>query len=103
MLPSDSLPPSTLPSLLTRLYGATELHNDSMGANEDYESAMRLVNIRSHAQMIYSISVTAYMPSIPVVCLCLQPLEDSVFFFFFFFFWNSEFIVHSFRYNTSRC
>jgi len=78
MLPSDSLPPSTLASLLTRLYGATELHNDSMGANEGHESAMRLVNIHSRAQMIYSVSVTAYMPSFPVFCLCLQPLEDSV-------------------------
>ena len=78
MLPSDNLPPSTLPSLLTRLYGATELHNDSMGVNEDHESGLRVVNIRSHAQMIYSISVTVYMSSFPVVCLCLQPLEDSV-------------------------
>ena len=76
----DSLPPSTrdLTSLLTRLYGATGLHNDSMGANEDHESVMTLVNVHSHAQMIYSISVTAHMPSFPVVCLCLQPLEDSV-------------------------
>ena len=47
MLASDSLPPSTLASLLTRLYGATELHNVSMGG---HESVMTLVNIHSHAQ-----------------------------------------------------
>ena len=46
---SDSLPPSTLASLLTRLYGATELHNDSMGANDGYESVMTLVSIHSRA------------------------------------------------------
>ena len=67
-----SRPWSTSTSLLTRLYGATELHNEFMGANYDNESVMILVNIRSHAQMIYSISMIA------VVCLCLWPLEDSV-------------------------
>jgi len=68
MLASDSLHPSTLASLLTCLYGATELHDDSMGANDGHESVMTLVNIHSHAQMIYLISVTAHRPSFPVVC-----------------------------------
>jgi len=44
------LSPLTLASLPKRPYGATELHNDSMG---DYESVMALVNVHSHAQMIY--------------------------------------------------
>jgi len=80
MLASDSFPPSTLASLLMHLHRATELHNDSMGASDDNESVMTLVNIRSRAQMIYSISMIAHgqCPPFPVVCLCLQPLEDSV-------------------------
>jgi len=49
-----------------------------MGANDDHESVMTIVNIHSHAQMIYSISVIAHMPSFPIVCLSLQLLEDSV-------------------------
>jgi len=49
-----------------------------MGANDDHESVMTLLNIHSHAQMIYSMSVTAHMPSFPVVCLSLQLLKDSI-------------------------
>jgi len=75
-----SCPQSTSTSLLTPLYGATRLHNDSVGASDDNESVMTLVNIRSHAQMIYSIYMIPYMPSFPcsLSCLSLQPLEDSV-------------------------
>jgi len=61
MLASDSLPTST--SLLTRLYRATELHNDSMCTNDNYGSIMTLVNTHFHAQMIYSILMTAHMLS----------------------------------------
>jgi len=60
-----SCPRSTSASLLTRLYGATELHNDSMGANDDNESVTTIFNIRSHAQMIDSIYMIAHMPSFP--------------------------------------
>lgn len=38
-------------------------------ANDDYESAMELVNIHSHAETIYTISMTACMSSFPVVYL----------------------------------
>ena len=47
-------------------------------ANDDYESAMKLVNIHSHAETVYTISMIACMSSFPVVCLCVQPLEDNV-------------------------
>ena len=55
-----SLHPLTLASLLTRPYGATELHNNSIGANDGHELVMILVDIYSHACMIYSMSVTAH-------------------------------------------
>ena len=54
-LPSARQNDSPLPSLLTRLHGTTELHNDPMGANGDHESVMTFVNLHSYAQMIYLI------------------------------------------------
>jgi len=61
-----------------RLYGATESHNDSMGASDDNESVMTLLNIHSHAQMIYSIYMTAHMPFFPRSLSLPTELEDSV-------------------------
>jgi hypothetical protein len=49
-----------------------------IGANDDHESVMMLVNIHSHGQTIYTISMTARMPSFPIVFLCAQPLGDSI-------------------------
>ena len=49
----------------SHVHGSTELHNDSMGTNDNHESVMTLLNIYSHAQMIYSMSVTAHMASFP--------------------------------------
>jgi hypothetical protein len=46
--------------------------------NDDHESVTMLVKIHSHSQMIYTISMITRMPSFPVVCLCVQPQEDSV-------------------------
>jgi len=66
---SNSLPPSLSTSLLEHLYRATELNNVSMGANGVHKSVISqdLFNTQSHthAQTIYSISVTAHLPSFP--------------------------------------
>jgi hypothetical protein len=75
---SSSLrPPCCLRLSVIRRVVAPAL-NVYIGANDDHESVMMLVNIHSHAQMIYTISVTARMPSFPIVCLCAQPLGDSI-------------------------
>jgi len=44
MLASDSLHPLALASLLTRPYGTTELHNNSIGANDGHELVITLVD-----------------------------------------------------------
>ena len=39
---------------------------------------MTLVDIHSHVQTICLVFMTVHEPSFPVVCLCLNPLENSV-------------------------